>query len=225
MSQAAPTNTIFDIVERLYMESLEIEISSQDQYSQMGEYLRTIKRTYKEIDEERKEKVKPVDEQRKKIQDFYNPYLEKLTKTEGFIKKAMLTYSMEQERIRQEEQRKLAEEARKKEAEERARLEKQAEKAMDKGNLEKAEELLEKSEQVHITVPIVEQKVEQNKGQYTVSVWKGRITDVTLIPQAYLLAFFEPVQSKIDKFASSTKGSIAISGIEFYAEQSLRTRT
>ena len=90
MSALAFPENNFEKVERLYLESLEIKIESQDQYAGMAEYLANIKQVFKTLDTERKEKVKPIDEARKKIQDAYNPYLDKLTKTEALIKKAMV---------------------------------------------------------------------------------------------------------------------------------------
>ena len=91
------------------------------------------------------------------------------------LKRGTDAYLTEQENIRKEEQRKLDAERLKKEEAERKRLEKRAEKAEEKGNIGKADELRDMAEDVYIppaiVVPEIEKTTRQDAG--TVSQKKG----------------------------------------------------
>lgn len=215
---------IFEQAERLFLQDYEGEIRNQGDYEKLGDYLKTVKSLSKDLETMRKEEVQPFLDGQREVQGRYKPYLDKLDRTAILIGRAMTQWTIEQEKIRQEVQRKLTEQARLEEEKKKKELEERAKKWKEKGNETKAEMLREQAETTVVPIPIIQTKIEQPEGQHIRSVWKGRIVNIKKIPHEYVLAWFEPIQSKIDKFASSTKGAILIEGIEFYEEKSIVTR-
>ena len=53
------------------------------------------------------------------------------------------------------------------------------------------------------------------QGVSTRTIWKFRIVDESKIPREYL----SPNEVKLGAFARSTKGLVAVEGIEFYSQQ------
>ena len=121
-------------------------------------------------------------------------------------------FRAEQERLRVEEQRKAQELADK----ETERLRKLAEKAEARGDTAKAEEFTAKSEEAAAIVPVIAPKVTKVEGIIVRQVWKARIVDETLIPREYLI----PDEQKLGAVARATKGTLKISGVVIYSEDS-----
>ena len=96
------------------------------------------------------------------------------------VRKTMNVYAQEQERIRQESERKARMEAEEAARKERERLLAQAEKAIDKGKDEKAEELLDRAELVcaaPVTVaPVVDKTIHTASG----SITQAKDTQITV---------------------------------------------
>jgi len=223
--EASVEVNLFEKADKLYLEEFEGEIKSEAQYNELGEYLREVKTLHKDLEAKRKEEVEPFLSGQRQVQATYKPYLDKLDATARVINKVMTEWTLEQERIRTEEQRRLEAKARAEEERKRKELEERARKHEEAGRDAKAEMLREQAETTLIPTPQIETKVKQAEGQHIRSVWKGKVVDVKKIPHEYLLAFSEIVQSKVDKFASSTRGTIEIPGIQFYEEKSVVTKT
>ncbi len=58
------------------------------------------------------------------------------------------------------------------------------------------------------------------KGVNTLTVWKFRITDASLVPRDYLMVD----EVKLTKFAKAMKDGVKIPGVEFYPEQAISSR-
>jgi hypothetical protein len=99
--------------------ALTYKVSTPVQYADAGEQLKQVKAAMKRLDDLRKGMTRPLDAAKKAIMDFFRAPEEKLVRAESGIKRAMIAYTDEQERIRREEQRKAEEAARR----ERERLE------------------------------------------------------------------------------------------------------
>lgn len=112
--------------------------------------------------------LKAIKDGKKIIVDFFAPMKEATNKAhksvcekekneltpinnaEKRVKSLMIDYVNEQEKLRREEERRANAIAEKEAEKERLKLEKQAEKALNKGNTEKAEEKLEQAENVYV---------------------------------------------------------------------------
>jgi hypothetical protein len=104
--------------------------------------LRDIKTRARDLEAMRVSMTKPLDESKRRIMDLFRGPLSQLEAAEGNIKRAMVAYNTEQDRLRREEQARIDEAARK----EREALEKKAAKAEASGKVERAEALREQAE-------------------------------------------------------------------------------
>jgi hypothetical protein len=189
----------------------DFSISNQQDYTKAGEHLKSIKNSVAELDELRKSLTRPLDDSKKRIMDLFRNPLDVLSKAEAAIKRGMLGYQQDQERIRRAEEARLAE-LQRKEAE---RIAKRAEKADANGNADKAEALRDQAQQLASVTPLVATKVEPVAGINTKTVWKYRIVDVNIIPREYMVAN----DKMIGDVARANKGTLKIAGVEFYPEQ------
>lgn len=186
-------------------------VTSIEQYTQAGEFLKHIKAKYKELDEQRKGMTKPLDDSKKRIMDFFNKPLDFLTRAESTVKRAMIAFSDEQERIRREEQRKADEAARK----ERERIEAQARKAAESGKVEKAVALEERA--ATVVAPVIDRTPPKVAGLSTREVWKFEVIDEKAVPREFLMVD----ESKIRKYVQAMKGDSNIAGVRVYPEKTL----
>ena len=197
-----------------------IVIFNQDQYEGANGVLRAVKDKFKDLDSKRKTITKPLDEAKKAVMDLFRSPLEILAKAESIIKGAMITYSEEQERLRIAEQRRLEAKARAEEERKRKELAARAEKWAAKGKEEKAEELLEQVEDVHVEAPVIAPIIEKAKNVSISEHWYADKIDVSLLPIEYLLANV----TAINKTGQATKGMAKIPGVKFVCKKILSSR-
>lgn len=206
-------NEVKTLVHKIDGFETAIVIKTNIDYERVADELKQIKSLSTALDNERKSATKPIDETKKKIMDWFRLPLERLAGAEAKRKSAMIAYQEEQERIR------LAEEARlrKLQEAEAERIKAKADKALEKGNIGKAEELQQQAQEVASIAPVVEKKTPDIAGQAIKLIWKYRIVDERLIPREYLT----PDEQKIGQVIRATKGSLPIPGIQAYSEKSL----
>ena len=190
-------------------------VASDDDYAQAGEILKTVKGRYQEIEAKRKAMTLPLDEAKRRIMDFFRQPLEQLGNAERQIKSAMLAFTQECEKARREQEEQLQALARA----ERERLNKltseKLSQALEAGNFEKAEEILDTA--VEVATPTVQQEKLKVQGIKTVTRWKHRIVDESLIPREYLM----PNEKLLANIAVTAKGAVKIVGVEFYSESTV----
>lgn len=191
-----------------------LTITDAATYEGATEDLKAIKAKYREIEAERKALKQPIDEAARRVQSFFKPPLDFLTKAEGVIKRKLSDYSREQQRIQQEAQRKADEAARK----ERERLAARARKAEESGKAEKAEQLAQQAETV--TAPVVARETPKVQGVSTRKVWKFRIKDRAKVPEQYKTID----ERKIGGVVRSLGGDADIPGVEVYEEDVIAAR-
>ena len=112
-----------------------ITIDSPEAYQTAADQIQKIKGLSKHIEESRRTITKPIDDLKSDVMGYFKPYTEKLTSAETSIKRAMIAYDNEQERLRMLAAAKAEEDARK----EREKLEAKAEKLEAQGKTEQAE--------------------------------------------------------------------------------------
>lgn len=194
-----------------------LTITNNQEYLNSGEFLKRIKTVSKLIDDSRKELTRPLDEVKKRVMDFFKDPLEQLSAAETVLKRAMLGYQQEQERIRREEEQKAIARAKAEEERKRRALEERAIKAEESGNTAKAELLRERADDVYVPAMATAPTLEKVKGISTKKVWKCRITDEAKIPREYLVIN----ETMLNKMAQATQGKIPVPGVEFYQEDVL----
>jgi hypothetical protein len=186
-------------------------VTTAAEYTAAGEELKKVKAAAKRLDEIRKSMTKPLDAAKRAIMDFFREPETKLQRAESDIKRAMIAYSEEQERIRREEQRKAEEAARK----EREKLEAQAAKAAAAGKIERAEQLEQRA--ATVVAPVIQREAPKVTGLATREVWKFEIIDASALPREYLTVD----EKKIGAVVRALKGDTNIPGVRVWAEKSL----
>lgn len=180
-------------------------VKTPEQLQAAGDWRNKIKARLKQIDTERKEITRPLDEVKAKIMDKYRPVIEALEAAYKLFDRGIVEYLNEQERIRQEQQRKLEAEAEKKRQEAEAKAKEWA----DKGNEKKAEEWLDKADNVIAPVVPETPKVE---GITTRKDWDFEIVKPNEVPRDFCI----PDEKAIRAFIKATKGTKPITGIKIF---------
>lgn len=201
----------------------QFEIVTQEHYVQSADLLKQIKSKQKELDDLRRSMTRPLDEAKSRIMDLFRPAGERLLQAEDVLKGAMLGFTREQERLRQEAER-VAREAAEKEAE---KLRRRAEQARAKGKEEKAEDLEEQAETV--PVPIVPSQVPSTSGVAFRTTWRAEVYDpmalVTAVAEGRApLALLQPNMVVLNAQARSLKKELNIPGVRAVSDEGVAAR-
>ncbi|MBT9161087.1 MAG: hypothetical protein DDT26_02386 [Dehalococcoidia bacterium] len=207
-----------EAAERHLVTAQSMVVRNAADYQSASEVLKAIKSRLKEVEDLRKGMTRPLDAAKAKIMAFFKPVTESLTNAETRTKKSMLVWQAEEEQKRLEEERRLQALARREQERLDRLAEERAQRWEDKGQLEKAEQI--RDSVPVIPVPIVVREAPKAEGISTRTIWKFRIIDKEAIPHEYMI----PNEKMLGDFARATKGTIAIPGIEFYAEEILASR-
>jgi len=211
---AQPDNAAEARAQQSLAHAESMSVTNADEYQAAADEVMAIKSKWKEIEDARKALKQPVDEAAKRIQAFFKPPLDFLTKAEGIIKRKMVEWKSEQDRIAREEQRKAEEKARK----ERERLEREAAKAAAAGREERAEVLRERAEVV-VAAPVAP-VVPKVGGISERTIWKFEIVDASQLPRQFLM----PNEKRIGEYVRAMKSDATIAGVRVYEEIALASR-
>jgi len=197
-------------------------ISSPAMATAAGEDLKKIKALGKQLEEDRKQITKPLDDEKALVMDHYRPAQEFLVKAESVLKGKLNVYLQDEERKRREAQAKAEADARK----ERERLQREAEKAAAKGQTEKADALRENA--AAVTTHVVQEPT-KIAGVAVRQLWRARVTDKTALVKAALerpdvMALILVDESSLNKLATALKDNLNIPGVEAYSESSMSAR-
>lgn len=168
--QAASTTTL--------TEAKAFKIATAAQFSEAGAKLVGIMALKKKIAETFDKHIANAFKAHKDLVAEKKEHENPLIEAEGYIKRAMLGYQQEQERIRREAEAKAQEEARK----QREKLEAQAAKAIEKGKTEKAEALQVAA--ASVVVPILVSTMPKVAGISTRITYKASVTDKAALIEA-----------------------------------------
>lgn len=197
----------------------QYKITNPAQLEASAEELKRIKARAKDLDAQRREMTKPLDDSKKRIMDFFREPLQFLTDAESLIKRAILAYQSEQEKLRRAQEAKLAEQARK----ERERLEKRAEAAAAKGQEEKAEMLRDQA--VEVKAPVLAAP-KAPAGIQTRELWSAEVFDAELVVASVLDGAlpWEAItinQAYLDAQARLHKAALNIPGVRAVSSKTL----
>jgi len=217
----------------------DLVIKTQDDYEGAANVLKIVKGKYKTLEATRKSITSPLNQAKQAVMDIFRKPLAFLSAAETKLKKSMVDYTEEQERIRWKQEEKLRKQAEAEEARKRKALEEQARKqeekaaelrrqaeaadAKEKQRLEdlarkaeeKAEEKREEKEEVSVKVPVLAPSVKTPEGVSYRERWYAAVTDKAKLPLEYL----EPNMTKLHKLAQDTKDNSPLAGVEFRCEK------
>ena len=199
----------------------EVKITKNEEYAKAGEDLKIIAGNIKKLEELRMFITRPIDQLKKNWIEKFSKPIDKLKTADSVLRRAMQTFFTEKEAERKREEAKLKELADK----EAAKLEARAEKAEDKGQEAKAEQLREQAQMVAATTPLVASKVEKVEGVSMRETWNAEVFDLLLLVKAIAenkasLALIEPNMTEIRKRVRALKNDFKIDGIRVFSEQS-----
>lgn len=184
--------------------------------------LKKIKGLAKELDEQRKEITKPLDDEKAGVMDYYRPAQNFLADAESILKNKLNIYLQVVEKRRREEQAKAEEAARK----ERERLEEQARKAEASGKSEKADALRENAAAVSTHVV---QEAPKLAGVSVRTLWRAKVIDKRALVEAALnrsdvMSLIQVDETALNKLATALKENLSIPGVEAYSENSMSAK-
>jgi hypothetical protein len=187
-------------------------ITNNNDYVKAGNILLTIKDIRKKIEATFKPIKQKFDAAKKEVLDQEKAADRPLIEAENWIKPLISGYLIEQEKIRQAEERRLQEQARKEE-EERRLLE--AIEAEKNGQQDEAQAIIDAPVQAPpVVVPKAVPKVE---GISMRENWKFRITSEKAIPREFL----KVDEVKIGAYVRAMKSAGNIPGVEIYNEATI----
>ena len=210
--------------EKMLRVAREFVIDTPEMLDTAADELKKIKAKSKDLEDQRKRMTKPLDDSKKQIMDFFRGPLQFLADAESAIKRAMLTFSREQERKRQEAEAAAREKARK----EQERLEARAKAAAEKGQEEKAEQLMQQAESV--PVPIVPQAAQAPAGISMRETWRAEVVDKMAlikavaageVPDLVLIVDMKVLNAQ----ARALKSALRYPGVQAVSEQTVAART
>ena len=185
-----------------------------------SDYLKNLKSIQKRIEDEFDPAIAQAHQLHKSLTDQRKRYLAPLEHAEQAIKRKIADFLAIEEQRRQEEQRKAQAIAEAAERKRREELEEQARRHEAAGRTEKAEERRQMAEETFVPAPIVESKIEQQKGISTVQVWKFEIVDESKLPSEYTM----PDEAAIGKVVRALKDKANIPGVRVFFTNEIRAR-
>lgn len=207
MEESTPDEKLGEISKDIAIISAEADtytIQSQGDVAIATEFLVKVKGRAKRIEELRQFFVKPLNDQVKAINERFKASLKPLEDIEVKVKRLISDYTLEQERIRREEEKKLQE----LHAKEMAKQEKKAER--------------EGNDFVPSIAPTIAKPtgpVRSSSGTAsTPTVWKFEVIDSVLVPREYL----EVNESLIRQAVKS--GARTIPGVRIYEDIDVKVR-
>jgi hypothetical protein len=196
-------------------------IQHQAEYESASVILKSVKARYNELDKQRKEITKPIDEAKKNVMALFNEPLSLLSNAESTLKRLMIDYTNEQDRLAKLEQKRLQDLADAEAKRQQKILDEKIARAKASGKEEKVEILEEQKENiVPVSVPVIAPQIETPKGVSYRDQYFAVVKDFSKLPDEYKL----PNQSALDKVAQATKGSIQIPGVVFESKKILVNR-
>jgi hypothetical protein len=194
-------------------EAAGFEIKDEASREYAVQLLQKVKTAAAEVTEDRLALTRPIDAQKKQIMDEVRPFLNACSEFEAKTKKAITSFLRAQEEARREAEAKAAAKERKA----RERLEKRAATAMDRGEHEKADALLDKA--LSTTAPVDVPAPVKVSGQSSRETFAAEVSDKVAFLRAAvdnpaLLECVDINQGKLNKLAGFMKAAFCFPGVK-----------
>lgn len=193
----------------------DFKITTAEQYQHAGSQLTALKAMLQKIGLTFDPHIKRAHDAHKALVAEKRTHENPLLTAETTLKKAMLSFLAEQDRIRQEQEAKARIAAEK----ERQKLEERAAKQEAAGKVGKAEALREQA--ALVPTAVVETQVPKVDGTSVRETWKFEVTDETLIPREYLALD----EAKIGAVVRAMKSATNIPGIRAFPDKGISSRS
>ena len=187
-----------------------IKIVDEDSFKKSGDFLVTIKKFRKEIDESYDPIIKKAHESHKEAVAQKKKIEAPLVQAESIIKKALSEYYAQIEKKRKEEEERLRLEAKKIQEE---MILKQAMEAEKKGQNEQCDKILNETPK---EIKVMVKPIEKAQGVSFRKTWKFKIVNPDLVPLEYRIIDQAKIGSKVRELAEKTN----IPGVEVFEETS-----
>lgn len=208
------------IATRISARADSLAISTAAEYDAAGAFLKDVKAEQQRVEALRDTLLKPLSAAVAAARAIFAPRLQAIADVESKIKRGLLAYQDEQDRIQREEQRKADERARK----EQERLQREAAKAEASGKVEKAELLQHRAEQT--VAPLIQRAAPKVAGIATREVWKAEVVELDTLVKAIAagkapLALVQPNEKVLGAQARSLKKDFIAPGVRVWSEKSI----
>lgn len=202
----------------------DFKVTTQDQYIASADKLKAIKALSKKIDETFDPHIKRAFEAHRALVAEKKQHQQPLIEAEGYVKRAVLGYQQEQERIRREAEAKAQEEARK----ERERLEAQAARAAEKGKAEKAAAI--EAAAAAVVTPVIAPSIPKIAGLSTRTTYRAEVTSKLDLVKAVAagsvpLNALDPNMTFLNNQARVLKEDLVYPGVRAVQETGLASRS
>lgn len=224
MSDVVETQEIQQESSNALLVAKTFRVTKSGEYLEAAGKLQAIKALAKKIDETFDPHIKRAFDAHRSLVAEKKLHLQPLEQAEGHIKRAVLGYQQEQERIRREHEAKAQEEARK----EREKLEARAAKAAEAGKVEKAAELTARADSV--VTPLLAPSVPKIAGISTRVTYKATVIDKMALIQA-VAAGKVPMNALdvnmpfLNNQARAMKETLAYPGVKVEQETGIASRS
>lgn len=205
----------------------ELKVDSDLMYGEAGDELKAIKSKAKALEERRKAITQPLDAAKKSAMDLFRAPLESLEEAERIIKRTMIAYSTEQQRIRDEEARKIREAHER----EQQRIRDEAEEARSSGD-EATAQVLEHTSQAMTVAEPVTRAAPKAQGIGITQRWSAEVTDKRAFIDFCLTdagaQYFDALtvdMKPLNQLAVALKDNLKIPGIKAVATAGLSARS
>lgn len=198
-------------------------ITNNDEEEAVVEYIKLCKGIQKEVGDAFDPIVEKAHAAHKEAVAQRAKYLKPLEESEKKLKQLIKDYRLKLELERQKKEREEKEKLDAQVKAEQEALMVKAETAQAQGDEATANQLARTAVGIEAGGVHVESKTVKQEGMSSAIVWKGRVVDMTQVPQEFL--FITPNQSAIDRWIKVNGEKNKIAGVEYYQDVNLTVRT
>ena len=167
-------------------------VSDAASYDGANQALREVATLTKGVDTRRKGRTAPIDELKRGVMNYFRQGEDALKAARAALWQQISAWEEEQKAIQREQQRKANEAADK----ERKRKEQLAQKAVERGDVERAVQHAEAA--ASVTAPIIAAPVTKSEGVGRRTYWHFKVVDQMQLPHMYLMPNEALIQNLVD---------------------------
>jgi hypothetical protein len=174
----------------------------------------------KELELQRKELTRPIDELKSKVTNQFREPAQKLEALKANIEREMMAFKKRLDEERAREQREFERAAQAEAKAERERLATLAAEKQEQGQVHIAEAIIEEAAKVTAAVVVLAPVKIPSQEVITKKNWKFKIVNAQQVP----LQFCIPNEKLLQSLATSMKEAASVPGVEFYFEETISAR-
>lgn len=205
-AEAARIQGIKDDIAQWYIETKE-------DYLDAGTKLKEVAAAKRFIEAKEAGILEPLKTAMRRTRDLFRPWIDICRLARALLEDKRRDYRNVQDQERREEEARLRELAEKERIKIAKRVEKRAEKAIERGDVDKVAEIM--ADIPEVVVPTLAPVVIPREEKVALrTIWKVRVVDTAKIPRQWFILDTK----SLGDFARATKGRVKVEGVEFYSE-------